>query len=88
MNTTNEACQENEDIDSISFISNVFDKEHVFSLDRKDLTQSTTDEYPMMPMEVINNDEEESNDENIDLRMKKMILLLKMIVMIIYYCFI
>jgi len=63
----NEACQENEEIGSISFISNEFDKEHEFSLDRKDLTQSTTDGNPMMPMEVIDKDDEESNDENIDL---------------------
>jgi len=37
----NEECQENEEIGSISFISNEFDKEHEFSLDRKNLTQST-----------------------------------------------
>jgi len=63
----NEACQENEEIGSISFISNESDKEHEFSLYRKDLTQSTTDGNPMMPMEVIDKDDEESNDENIDL---------------------
>jgi len=34
----NEAYQENEEIGSMSFISNVFDKEHEFSLDRKDIT--------------------------------------------------
>jgi len=46
----NELCQENEDIDSISFTSNVSDNEHEFSLDRNDLTQSTINENSIMSM--------------------------------------
>jgi len=34
----NEVCQEKEYIDSISFIFNASDNEHVFSLDKNDLT--------------------------------------------------
>ena len=64
----------------------MFDKEHEFVLDRKDLTQSTTDGNSMMPMEVIDNDDEESNDKNIDLIEDEENDI--MIVMIIAYCFI
>ena len=54
----NEAYKENEEIDSTSFISNVFDKSLEFSLDRKDLTQSTTDGNLIMPMKFFENDNE------------------------------
>jgi len=57
-------------------------------LDRNDLAQTTTNENPIIPMEVIHDDNEGSVDANINLTMKKTILLIKMIVTIIDYCFI
>ena len=59
-------CQENEDIGSISLISNV-PHEHDFPLHRNDLVQSTTNENPMIPMKVIFDEDEESDDKSIDL---------------------
>jgi len=50
---TNEACQENKDIDSILFTFNASDNEHGFSLDRSDLAQTTTNGNPMMYTTVI-----------------------------------
>jgi len=43
----NEVCQENEDIGSVSFTSNVSDNEHEFSLNRNDLSQSTSTGNPI-----------------------------------------
>jgi len=67
-------CQENEDIDSISFTSNVSNNEHDFFLDKNDLAQTTINENPMTHMKFIvdTNDEEnniideDGNDEIID----------------------
>jgi len=42
-------------------------KEHEFSLDRKHLAKSKTDGNWMMPMKVIDDNDEESDAENIDL---------------------
>jgi len=65
---TNEACQENEDIGSISFTFNTSDNEHGFPLDRSDLAQTTTNENPMMYMKVIDEDDgdEGSDDASIN----------------------
>ena len=68
MESTNEVCQENEDISLILLISNV-SHEHDFPLHRNDLVQSTTNENPMIPMKVISDDDEESDDKSIDLSM-------------------
>jgi len=59
-----EACQENKDIDSISFTSNALNNEHGFSLDKYDLVQ-TTNVNPIS-IKVIDNDDEESNNISID----------------------
>jgi len=60
---TNEACQENEDIGSISFTFNASDNEYGFSLDRSDLAQSTTDGNPMMYTKVIDEDDDKGSDD-------------------------
>ena len=60
---TNEACQENEDIGSISFTFNASDNEHGFSLDRSDLAQTTIDGNLMMYTKVIDEDDEKVNDD-------------------------
>jgi len=44
------------------------DNEHEFSFDRNDLAQTTTNGNPMMPMKVIDDDDEGSDDASIDLR--------------------
>ncbi|KAK7373662.1 hypothetical protein VNO80_07077 [Phaseolus coccineus] len=64
----NEVCQENEDIDSVSFTSKTSNNEHEFSLNINDLGQSTTSGNPMMSMEVIddNDNNEESDGASID----------------------
>jgi len=59
----NEACQKNEDIGSISFIFNVLDNGHGFSLDRSDLAQTTTNGNPMMYTKVIDEDDNEGSDD-------------------------
>jgi hypothetical protein len=58
--TTNEACQENEEIGSMSFASN----DLVIPLDRSDLDVSTGNGSPVMPTEY--DDNEESEDEILD----------------------
>jgi len=57
----NKVCQENEDIDLISFIFNTSDNKHEFSLDINDLTQTTTSGNPMMSLEVIDEDDDEKS---------------------------
>jgi len=66
---TNETCQENEDIGSISFTFNALDNEHGFSLDRNDLAQTTTIENLRMSMKVIDEDDDDegSDDASINL---------------------
>jgi len=60
---TNEACQENEDIDSISFTFNALDDKHEFSLDISDLAQTTTNGNSMMSTGVIDEDDDEGSDD-------------------------
>jgi len=64
----NEVCQENEDIDSVSFTSSASNNEHKFSLNRNDLGKSITNKNSMMLMEIIDDDddEEESDGASID----------------------
>ena len=62
---TLEACQENDDIGSIPFTSNVLDNDQGLSLDRNDLVRSIVDGKPVIPSEVVDHEEEEESDEEI-----------------------
>jgi len=65
--TTLEVCQENDDIGSIPFTSNVLHNDQGLSWDRNDLARSIVDGKPVIPSEVVDRKEEESDDEIIDL---------------------
>jgi len=64
---TPEACQENDDISSIPFTSNALDNDQGLSLDKNDLAWPIVDGKPVVPSEVVDREEEESDDEIIDL---------------------
>ncbi|KAK7388495.1 hypothetical protein VNO78_23311 [Psophocarpus tetragonolobus] len=67
MEATNEVCQENEDIGSISYASKTSYHEQEFSLDRNDLARFIANGKPVMPMEVVDSKEEsESSDYKFD----------------------
>ena len=67
---TREACQENDDIDSIPFTSNALDNDRGLSLDMNDLARPIFDGKSMVLSEVVDH-EEESDDEIIDLEKNK-----------------
>ncbi|KAJ1419598.1 hypothetical protein SESBI_14925 [Sesbania bispinosa] len=54
---TNEACQENEEVGLIPF-SSAHDIDQVLSLSRNDLANSTANGSPVVPTEVVDNEEE------------------------------
>ncbi|KAK7389235.1 hypothetical protein VNO78_24071 [Psophocarpus tetragonolobus] len=67
MEATNEVCQENEDISSISYASKTSYHEQEFSLDRNDLARFIANGKPVMPMEVVDGKEEsESSNYKFD----------------------
>jgi len=64
---TPEACQENDDIGSISFTSNALDNDQGLSLDRNDLARPIVDGKQVVPLEVVDREKEQSDEEIIDL---------------------
>ncbi|KAG5020407.1 hypothetical protein JHK87_016262 [Glycine soja] len=64
---TLEACQENDDIGSITFTSNALDNDRGLSLDMNDFARPIVDGKWVVPLEVVDREEEESDDKIIDL---------------------